>query len=1088
MFSCKYCGKPYNSKYYNLLHEKTKHQRMTREAAKFLLLTCHKCDLSHNSYSEMTKHMATHDEVKTEFNCTECDKEYKSPTLLQKHINLLHKGMDKDESYFDLRICKVCDKMFTQPASLLKHLRNHTKAEIEKYKDVTKVIPIAKFNNEQIKFINSNIDDLCLVGIPGAGKSTSVAEYLSRKVINNDLRLDEFVILTFTNSVKDSFINKSKYYIRTKQHKKKLFTPKNVRTFHSLAGSLMSNIFGINTTINTVIVAVNHRLRLLEDPEDLYLCDPFGALKIIIVDEAQDMSSSQYNFILLLSKLLNVRIILVGDPNQSIFQFQDGSCEYMLDFITKPKTKTIKLVTNYRSTPVLVDFINSMKPLEDTVDMKSSIGGKETHKYPYIFMGTNSEIYSDLMKNLKKDMKDEKVDLSDVAVIGPVKLSKRGSLGLQTVVNLCNRYGIPYVRHYSDGSNNSFKYSIIKGKLNIITGHKSKGMEFEKTYVLNFNLKMQNRIPDLKKYNELKYLAYVMISRAKSSLKIYSTNGIIWPEIFKMKSHLYNSNRKIIEKKFKLAEEDNDMVLKSSVCKFIENLSAENEYDLLQLIDFEKTKTYNLYDSIDIETLNINGIHIPMFAGIVIENIFEMFYSEKVPSVIDKTFRIMISNTICLEKKYVYIYRSLQKKLNIRGGIINLEDIKKNKDSFNDKEMELINYIYKNINGKNIKYIYIVALSDLIFVDDKLIKDLTQEFELNINIIKKINKIQTIDDIEDIKENKKIDFNKFEHLIETLIKILFYKYQTDYQHGTLWDNETFNIILDYILPLIPQIIDFTKFVRGKYKKLTFQTRKIYDNIEIEGIIDCVDTNGIYDIKFSKNSNSFRYKMQLLLYHGLLDPTFKKKMKHGIWNIRRGEIIEFDFKVKNIWKLYNYLAQFSELKLNRMIFCYDLETTGTHVYKDQIIERYVRELNTGCVVSTGCIRGPIISEFISNLTGITQKMINKGNPLSTFRKEIKTMVSVCNKPIMMAHNGTRFDMIFIQRMSDRKTFSKITFLDSLSILRIFCKTKMINYKLETLHNYFIKKNKIQDHRAKGDVIMLIDILEHLKIDYKTLIKG
>ena len=45
-------------------------------------------------------------------------------------------------------------------------------------------------------------------------------------------------------------------------------------------------------------------------------------IKVMIVDEAQDLSDIQYELILLLKNKLNIKLILVGDPNQNIYQFQ----------------------------------------------------------------------------------------------------------------------------------------------------------------------------------------------------------------------------------------------------------------------------------------------------------------------------------------------------------------------------------------------------------------------------------------------------------------------------------------------------------------------------------------------------------------------------------------------------------------------------------------------------------------------------------------------------------------------------------------------------------------------------------------------
>ena len=46
-------------------------------------------------------------------------------------------------------------------------------------------------------------------------------------------------------------------------------------------------------------------------------------LKVIFIDEAQDISYIQYKFILKISELTKCAIIMIGDPNQNIYQFQN---------------------------------------------------------------------------------------------------------------------------------------------------------------------------------------------------------------------------------------------------------------------------------------------------------------------------------------------------------------------------------------------------------------------------------------------------------------------------------------------------------------------------------------------------------------------------------------------------------------------------------------------------------------------------------------------------------------------------------------------------------------------------------------------
>ncbi len=82
--------------------------------------------------------------------------------------------------------------------------------------------------------------------------------------------------------------------------------------------------------------------------------------KWFVVDEFQDVSPLQ-------SALLDLwlggrdELCVVGDPAQTIYSFAGASANYLSDFPAKyPKTTSIELVRNYRSTPQVVDAANRL--------------------------------------------------------------------------------------------------------------------------------------------------------------------------------------------------------------------------------------------------------------------------------------------------------------------------------------------------------------------------------------------------------------------------------------------------------------------------------------------------------------------------------------------------------------------------------------------------------------------------------------------------------------------------------------------------------------------------------------------------------
>jgi ATP-dependent DNA helicase RecQ len=98
---------------------------------------------------------------------------------------------------------------------------------------------------------------------------------------------------------------------------------------------------------------INKAAEVIESGEDVGI----GTLGVILVDEFQDLSGSEYRMLKALYKYGDrpPRLIAVGDDDQSIFEFRGSSSEYFRKFSTEfPNTKEFYLTSNYRSAVNLV--------------------------------------------------------------------------------------------------------------------------------------------------------------------------------------------------------------------------------------------------------------------------------------------------------------------------------------------------------------------------------------------------------------------------------------------------------------------------------------------------------------------------------------------------------------------------------------------------------------------------------------------------------------------------------------------------------------------------------------------------------------
>jgi DNA helicase-2/ATP-dependent DNA helicase PcrA len=82
--------------------------------------------------------------------------------------------------------------------------------------------------------------------------------------------------------------------------------------------------------------------------------------KYLLVDEFQDVNQVQYDITKILAAPQN-NLFVVGDDAQSIYQFRGSDVSIILNFSKDyPNTNMIKLESNYRCTPEIIDLSNKL--------------------------------------------------------------------------------------------------------------------------------------------------------------------------------------------------------------------------------------------------------------------------------------------------------------------------------------------------------------------------------------------------------------------------------------------------------------------------------------------------------------------------------------------------------------------------------------------------------------------------------------------------------------------------------------------------------------------------------------------------------
>jgi DNA helicase-2/ATP-dependent DNA helicase PcrA len=84
--------------------------------------------------------------------------------------------------------------------------------------------------------------------------------------------------------------------------------------------------------------------------------------RYICIDEAQDLNEAQYAVVKALCGADFKNIMIVGDPNQSIYGFTTSSPKYMKDFERDFRATKIALDENFRSSKVVVNIAHALEP------------------------------------------------------------------------------------------------------------------------------------------------------------------------------------------------------------------------------------------------------------------------------------------------------------------------------------------------------------------------------------------------------------------------------------------------------------------------------------------------------------------------------------------------------------------------------------------------------------------------------------------------------------------------------------------------------------------------------------------------------
>lgn len=382
-----------------------------------------------------------------------------------------------------------------------------------------------QFSEEQKKYITSTHNgDTKLIACAGSGKTRTIIGRIKYMVENSIAAKNEIYAITYSKMAAGDFQSKIKALFPDDY--RNYFNIRNFSTIDSLAWKILKT-FKPKYTEDFTLLSTHLREWLKEANKcDVQQLKNSFKIKHLFVDEAQDLCNVRYSVLMFFREKLGTTIHMVGDPNQTIYQFNDSSSEYLENF----DAEEYSLTYNWRSTKQIIDFSNYLKPF-DTVQKPG------TRTDGSVFTGPLVQILCDTNNNIHQKIVDFIISQAvntrqNIAILCPTAGRGEGkTVGLSVITSLLEYNKIAYTQLYYESSNKidrKHRNKVTLGHVNLMTYHGSKGLEFDTVFVMDFYQNLMCGTPTKIQHAIHKYLLYVACSRAKKNMFICTYNETVY--------------------------------------------------------------------------------------------------------------------------------------------------------------------------------------------------------------------------------------------------------------------------------------------------------------------------------------------------------------------------------------------------------------------------------------------------------------------------------------------------------------------------------------------------------------------------------
>ena len=182
---------------------------------------------------------------------------------------------------------------------------------------------------------------------PGSGKTRVLVHKLAALLLLEDVKHEQLLMLTFSRAAATEFKKRLAELIGNAAN----FIE--IKTFHSYCFDLLGRVGNLEKADQVVKNAAD----LIDAGE----VEPSRITKsVLVIDEAQDMDGNEFHLVqALIQRNEDMRMIAVGDDDQSIYEFRKASPSYMRALIERYGALQYEMVENYRSRPNIVALANA---------------------------------------------------------------------------------------------------------------------------------------------------------------------------------------------------------------------------------------------------------------------------------------------------------------------------------------------------------------------------------------------------------------------------------------------------------------------------------------------------------------------------------------------------------------------------------------------------------------------------------------------------------------------------------------------------------------------------------------------------------